>query len=662
MKRIFSALALLGLAFVTTADSQVVPFPQSLPPSTVIGRMPPVAGPAQAIPFSILSNNLSAAIFGFVTNGDSNFVIPSTARTVVTSASLTVPRTWTLPAAAAMTPGQPLCIADQAGGVTLTNTLTIVRAGSDTINNTANYVFTSAFSGICLTSDGSTKWTISNQIHQLISVKDAPFAAALDGTTDDTAAFTAALNSGASTIVVPGGPGTIAKIGSAGIIIPAGVSLIMDYGVTLKPITNTSYVVNVHAGGWFKGRIDTSGITWTGHAIDFDGANNNDTVPFRLNTRSGAEAILVGGLGAGTGEAVKLHADGVAGSRIMGVELNLKISGFEYGVRMAQNSADLSKFVNGNRIRVYTADTLRPLFMESSHANSYGVDGNEFWIQSQPRPGTTVPVFTVAGQDNHLDLLPYDWSTVVGTSPFALSIVANARNTAVLWRTDRSFIQNNSTDASLVFIVPSDSGGINLSGLRSLRTDNVVRMLGTSTFQFSNNVFLSWTMSTAATRNIIGLNNTDDLLIQATNAAGNNMLFDVPNTTGIYARRLNGTNVELLGPSTGLQMQSKRHQPAQGAAVASANNLALGADGNRFQISGTTQINLIDASNWQGGAIITLHFQGALTVKNNQVVSGNFKPIRLSGSVDFAATDHDQLTLQYDGTDQQWYELARTVI
>src|SRR5258708_4251496 len=58
MKRILSALALLGFAFVATADGQIVPFPQSLPPNTVVGRTGISAGPAQAIPFAILTSNL----------------------------------------------------------------------------------------------------------------------------------------------------------------------------------------------------------------------------------------------------------------------------------------------------------------------------------------------------------------------------------------------------------------------------------------------------------------------------------------------------------------------------------------------------------------------------------------------------------------------------
>lgn len=101
---------------------------------------------------------------------------------------------------------------------------------------------------------------------------------------------------------------------------------------------------------------------------------------------------------------------------------------------------------------------------------------------------------------------------------------------------------------------------------------------------------------------------------------------------------------------------------SQSAVVASANNLVLSNAHRRFQISGATQINLIDATGWQGGDRITLHFQGAPTVKHNQAASGTNKPVMLSGAVDLAASANDQLTLQYDSTDSKWYELARTVI
>lgn len=101
---------------------------------------------------------------------------------------------------------------------------------------------------------------------------------------------------------------------------------------------------------------------------------------------------------------------------------------------------------------------------------------------------------------------------------------------------------------------------------------------------------------------------------------------------------------------------------AQGSAVAAANNLTLDAASGRFQISGATQINLIDSTGFAGGRRISLHFQGSPTVKHNQAASGAFKPVMLSGAGDFVASANDQLTLEYDATDSKWYEVARTVI
>jgi len=155
-------MASLILLLSATLAAAQVPFPQTLPANTVYGRLGIGAGPGQAIPFSILTNNLVPGIYGLTSNGDSDFAIPSTARTVVTSAALTAARTWTLPAAGSMLAGQPLCVLDQAGGVTATNTLTAQRNGADTINAGASIVLRSAYAGICLVPDGASKWTVAN--------------------------------------------------------------------------------------------------------------------------------------------------------------------------------------------------------------------------------------------------------------------------------------------------------------------------------------------------------------------------------------------------------------------------------------------------------------------------------------------------------------------
>lgn len=105
-------------------------------------------------------------------------------------------------------------------------------------------------------------------------------------------------------------------------------------------------------------------------------------------------------------------------------------------------------------------------------------------------------------------------------------------------------------------------------------------------------------------------------------------------------------------------------QAAQGADLASANNLVLGTDGDAFEVTGTTQINLISNVGRQNGAVVTLVFTSTPTVKHNQATSGSNITIQLAGAVDFAATAGDTLTLVLSeiGGTQAWREVARAVI
>lgn len=130
---------------------------------------------------------------------------------------------------------------------------------------------------------------------------------------------------------------------------------------------------------------------------------------------------------------------------------------------------------------------------------------------------------------------------------------------------------------------------------------------------------------------------------------------DRQNHTGVQ----NSSTIGDLG-ATVAQLTLKHG--AQGLAVTAANNLTLGLDGNYFQITGATQINLIDNTAWPGGSWITLKFNSTPTVKHNQAVSGAFKPLMLAGAVDFVATANDTLSLRYDATDALWYETSRAVI
>lgn len=103
----------------------------------------------------------------------------------------------------------------------------------------------------------------------------------------------------------------------------------------------------------------------------------------------------------------------------------------------------------------------------------------------------------------------------------------------------------------------------------------------------------------------------------------------------------------------------------QGADIASATNLTLGADGNVFEITGTTTIDLILITNWQNGAVVTLVFNESLTVRHGIATSGSNVTILLAGAANFSATANDTLTLMLCETTaggQAWREIARAAI
>lgn len=92
-------------------------------------------------------------------HGDSVYAILSTDRYVYTSAAFTAPRIWTLPAANALAAGTTIWVQDAQGTVTSTNTLTVQRAGADTVNVTGtNVVMTGAGGGTQFTTDGVSNW------------------------------------------------------------------------------------------------------------------------------------------------------------------------------------------------------------------------------------------------------------------------------------------------------------------------------------------------------------------------------------------------------------------------------------------------------------------------------------------------------------------------
>lgn len=97
---------------------------------------------------------------------------------VRTSASFTSPRTLTLPAASTVPAGLSIVVLDTFGAVNGANTLTIARAGSDTVNGATTAMIGSARGGRILTSDGVSAWTFDNGVLRTSqNLSDVPNAA-----------------------------------------------------------------------------------------------------------------------------------------------------------------------------------------------------------------------------------------------------------------------------------------------------------------------------------------------------------------------------------------------------------------------------------------------------------------------------------------------------
>ena len=98
-------------------------------------------------------------IFAAANVGDANYTITATDRGVNLTTTLTAVRTLTLPAANAVNKGEPIIVSDGAGAINGSNTISVARAGSDTINGVTSVSLSTQYAVAMFISDGSSKWT-----------------------------------------------------------------------------------------------------------------------------------------------------------------------------------------------------------------------------------------------------------------------------------------------------------------------------------------------------------------------------------------------------------------------------------------------------------------------------------------------------------------------
>lgn len=94
---------------------------------------------------------------------DANYTALVTDRTIAYTA-ITAARTVSLPAAASFPTGTRLLVVDESGSCSGTDTITLSANGSDTIDGSSGAAINSSFGYLAIESNGSSKWTIIDQV------------------------------------------------------------------------------------------------------------------------------------------------------------------------------------------------------------------------------------------------------------------------------------------------------------------------------------------------------------------------------------------------------------------------------------------------------------------------------------------------------------------
>lgn len=201
--------------------------------------------------------------------------ISADSRVVHVLTALTAPRVYTLPAANAVNPGEAVEVFDTILGVTAVNTLTIQRAGADTINGGTSVVLANAGAAVRLVSDGVSKWA-----YQVIGqdVIDGQCRLVLNGANLELQRFNGRrIWIGTAAQVIPASPPTLAATG----LTPGTVYYIYAYmnsGVmtleasTTAPVADTSFGHQIKTGDSSRSLVGmarpVTGPAWVDTAAD----------------------------------------------------------------------------------------------------------------------------------------------------------------------------------------------------------------------------------------------------------------------------------------------------------------------------------------------------------------------------------------------------------
>lgn len=152
------------------------------------------------------------------------------------------------------------------------------------------------------------------------------------------------------------------------------------------------------------------------------------------------------------------------------------------------------------------------------------------------------------------------------------------------------------------------------------------------------------------------------------NQSGGAVTMDAAATLYIEAAPIAGASVTLTNPyAIWVDAGASRFDGAiignQGTDIASGTTLVIPRDGNVFELTGTTAVNLITSTGYQDGFEITLIANESVTINNATATTGANITILLAGAANFAMTANDTLKLVLSTTtagSQAWRELSRS--
>jgi Major tropism determinant N-terminal domain len=218
---------------------------------------------------------------------DANYTALTSDRLVAYTA-LTAARVVTLPAASAYPTGSRLLVVDESGACSATDTITISRGGTDTINGASSATLSSPYAYAALESNGSNAWTIVDNSTLGMAQQAASAVAITGGTINGTTVGQTTPAAVSATTL------SLARhaVADANYTVAAGISIVAYTAITAAR-TVTLPAASAFAGGQQLTIIDESGSCSATKTIALNRAGSDTIDGGTSFTLNAAYAALV---------------------------------------------------------------------------------------------------------------------------------------------------------------------------------------------------------------------------------------------------------------------------------------------------------------------------------------------------------------------------------